>query len=243
MKLRCLIIDDKPLAIDILADYTRKIPFLELAATTTNPIEGLQILREQAIALVFLDIQMPELTGIQFIKIAGKHCKIVLTTAYTEYALDGYEHDVVDYLLKPISFERFYRAAEKALKAGTATPGEASIMVNSPVMASPSIHTPQYLFVKTEHRIQKVNLAEIQYIEALQNYVSLHTATGRIMSLQPLKKLEEQLPIAEFVRVHKSYIVSLRHINSVERGRIFIGDAIIPVGDSYREGFYGMIER
>jgi len=238
MKLRCLIVDDKPLAIDVLADYTRKVPFLELAATTTNPLEGLSIIREQPIDLVFLDIQMPELTGMQFIKIAGRQCKIVLTTAYAEYALDGYEHDVVDYLLKPIAFDRFYRAAEKALSLIAPKP-------NGPANEPAVLNQPGngYLFVKTEHRIQKLNMVDIQYIEALQNYVSLHTTAGRVMSLQPLKKLEEQLPATEFVRVHKSYIVSLRHISSVERGRIFIGDAVIPVGDSYRHGFYGMIER
>ena len=238
MKLRCLIIDDKPLAIDVLADYTRKVPFLELRATTTNPIEGLNIVREQKIDLVFLDIQMPELTGMQFIKIAGRQCKIILTTAYAEYALDGYEHDVVDYLLKPIAFDRFYRAAEKAL----------TFMVNQPVAgiisASPAFEQPpEYLFVKTEHRIQKINLVDILYVEALQNYVSLNTASGRVMSLQPLKKIEEQLPGTEFVRVHKSYIVSLRHISSVERSRIFIGDVVIPVGDSYRDGFYKLIDK
>ncbi|MDP9079768.1 MAG: LytTR family DNA-binding domain-containing protein [Bacteroidota bacterium] len=239
MKLRCLIIDDKPLAIDILADYTRKVPFLELVATTTNPIEGLNIVREQQIDLVFLDIQMPELTGIQFIKIAGKQCKIILTTAYTEYALDGFEHDVVDYLLKPIAFERFYRAAEKAFNL-------IAIQSNSNIKAAPSVVTEKpaaYLFVKTEHRIQKINLVDILYIEALQNYVSLNTTAGRVMSLQPLKKIEEQLPVAEFIRVHKSYIISLRHISSVERSRIFIGDTIIPVGDSYRDGFYKVIEK
>ena len=238
MKLRCLVIDDKPLAIDVLADYARKVPFLDLAATTTNPIEGLNILREQKIDLVFLDIQMPELTGMQFIKIAGKQCKIVLTTAYTEYALDGYEHDVVDYLLKPIAFDRFYRAAEKAF----------NLIVNQPLTGLVSAYpapgsAPEYLFVKTEHRIQKINLADILYVEALQNYVSLNTIAGRVMSLQPLKKIEEQLPATEFVRVHKSYIVSLRHISSVERSRIFIDDAVIPVGDSYRDGFYRVIDK
>jgi len=233
MKLRCLVIDDKPLAIDVLADYASKVPFLELVSTTTNPIEGLNIVREQNIDLVFLDIQMPELNGLQFIKIAGKQCKIVLTTAYADYALDGFEHDVVDYLLKPIAFERFYRAAEKALNLAQ---GNASQVASRQPIA-------EYLFVKTEHRIQKINLADILYVEALQNYVSLNTTGGRVMSLQPLKKIEEQLPGAEFVRVHKSYIISLRHIGSVERSRIFIGDAIIPVGDSYRDGFYKLIDK
>jgi len=114
--MRCLIIDDKPLAIDILADYTAKIPFMELAAVTTNPIEGLSIIHAQKIDLVFLDIQMPELTGLQFMKILDKQCMVILTTAYAEYALDGFEHDVIDYLLKPIAFERFYKAADKACR-------------------------------------------------------------------------------------------------------------------------------
>src|SRR5476651_853495 len=115
-RLRCLIVDDKPLAIDVMADYAGKVPFLDLIATTTNPIEGLNIMRQQNIDLVFLDIQMPELTGLQFIKVAGRQCLIILTTAYAEYALDGFENDVIDYLLKPIAFDRFYRASEKACR-------------------------------------------------------------------------------------------------------------------------------
>jgi two-component system LytT family response regulator len=235
MSIRCLIIDDKPLAIDILADYTRKVPFLELAGTTTNPIEGLSIIREQNIHLVFLDIQMPELTGLQFMKIAGKQCKVILTTAYSKYALDGFEHDVIDYLLKPIAFDRFYRAAEKAKQ-----------IVCKPVNNStqPTIETsPEYLFVKTEHRIQRVNLKDILYIEGLQNYISIQTSNERVLSLQTLKKIEESLPLKDFVRVHKSYIVALRHISAIERSRIFIRGAVIPVGDNYREGFYGIVDR
>lgn len=235
MSIRCLIIDDKPLAIDILADYVRKVPFLELAGTTTNPIEGLSIIREQNIDLVFLDIQMPELTGLQFMKIAGKQCKVILTTAYSKYALDGFEHDVIDYLLKPIALDRFYRAAEKARQI-IRKPAEKSV--------PPNIETSsEYLFIKTEHRIQKVNLKDILFIEGLQNYVSIHTINERVLSLQTLKKTEELLPSKDFVRVHRSYIVALRHISAIERSRIFIGDKIIPVGDNYREGFYGIIDK
>ncbi|MES2275550.1 MAG: LytTR family transcriptional regulator DNA-binding domain-containing protein [Bacteroidota bacterium] len=235
-KLRCLIIDDKPLAIDILADYAGKVSFLDLAGTTTNPIEGLKMIREQQIDLVFLDIQMPELSGLQFIKIAGKQSRVILTTAYAEYALDGYEHDVVDYLLKPIPFDRFYRAAEKALQAISPDP------ISTPVVhtAEPS---PEYLFVKTEHRIQKIDLNEILFIEGLQNYIAITTGGGKVLSLQTLKKIEEQLPGNEFVRVHKSFIVALRHITSIERGRISIGDQVVPVGDSYREAFYKLVDK
>jgi DNA-binding LytR/AlgR family response regulator len=235
MSIRCLIIDDKPLAIDILADYTQKVPFLELAGTTINPIEGLSIIREQNIDLVFLDIQMPELTGLQFMKIAGKQCKVILTTAYSKYALDGFEHDVIDYLLKPIAFDRFYRAAEKAKE-----------IICKPTTRNthPGTETnSEYLFVKTEHRIQKVNLKDILFIEGLQNYISIQTSNERVLSLQTLKKIEELLPLRDFIRVHKSYIVALRHISAIERSRIFIGDTVIPVGDNYREGFYGIVDR
>lgn len=237
MQLKCLVVDDKPLAIDILADYIDKILFLELVATTTNPVEGLSIVREQNIDLVFLDIQMPELNGLQFIKIAGRQCKVILTTAYSEYALDGYEHDVVDYLLKPIAFDRFYRAAEKALHAFTVPEGISATPAPAPVHLQPS-GAANYLFVKTEHRIQKVNLRDILYIEGLQNYISMQTAADRIMSLQTLKRIAEQLPEQEFVRVHRSFIVALKHITYIERSRIFIGETIIPVGDSYRDAFY-----
>jgi two-component system LytT family response regulator len=235
MNIRCLVIDDKPLAIDILVDYTIKVPFLELAGTTTNPIEGLSIIREQDIDLVFLDIQMPELTGLQFMKIAGKQCKVILTTAYSEYALDGFEHDVIDYLLKPIAFDRFYRAAEKAKQMIGKSPDKSTQSNNET--------NPEYLFVKTEHRIQKVNLKDVQFIEGLQNYISIHTSNERILSLQTLKKIEDALPSKDFVRVHKSYIVALRHISTIERSRIFIGNTVISIGDNYREGFYGRIEK
>jgi DNA-binding LytR/AlgR family response regulator len=236
MKLRCLIVDDKPLAIDILVDYVGKVSFLELVANTTNPIEALGIINDTAIDLVFLDIQMPELNGLQFIKIAGKKCKFILTTAYAEYALDGYEHDVIDYLLKPIAFNRFYQAADKARQVMAHVDQRTLIQQAEERVA-------EYIFVKTEHRIQKVNLKDILYIESLQNYILLYTAREKIMSLQPLKKIEEQLSKKEFIRVHKSFIVALRHISFVERSRVAIADTIIPVGETYRDNFYKLIDK
>jgi len=232
MGIKCLIVDDKPLAIDILVDYVKKTPFLELAATTTNPIEGLSIIRSKTIDLVFLDIQMPELTGLQFISIAGRQCKVVLVTAYAEFALDGFENDVVDYLLKPVSFDRFYRAAEKAALVLNKLQAPAIIDVHD---------SNEFIFIKTAYRIQKVNVADILYVEGLQNYVALHTSTEKVLSLQTLKNTELQLPATKFIRVHKSYIVALRHISSIERSRIFIGDAVIPIGDSYRDAFFRAI--
>jgi two-component system LytT family response regulator len=235
MIIRCLVVDDKPLAIDILADYISKTDFLELAGSTTNPLEALSILRDQQIDLVLLDIQMPELTGLQFMKIAGNKSKFILTTAYAEYALEGYEHNVVDYLLKPIPYERFYRAAEKALNL-LKPPIPESLPSVSPIVPA------EFIFVKTEHRIQKINLSDIIYIEGLQNYVLIQTLAERVMSLQTLKKLEEQLPSAQFARVHKSYIVAMRHISAIERSRIIINGTTIPIGDSYRSAFFNRIE-
>jgi len=236
MKIKCLIVDDKPLAIDILAKYISKTPFLELARTTTNPVEGLEILRTQPISLVFLDVQMPELNGLQFIKMAGKKVKIILTTAYSKYALDGYDHDVIDYLLKPVAFDRFYRAAEKAFEI---------IQINKeghlPVILEGNQISANWLFVKTEHRIQKINLDDIHYIEGLQNYISLQMTTQRILSLQPLKRIQEQLPPDRFAQVHRSFIVSIRHISFIERSHILINETAIPIGNNYRDAFFKII--
>lgn len=236
MILRCLIIDDKPLAVDILTDYVCKTSFLELAGGTTNPMEGLDMLREKQVELVFLDIQMPELNGLQLMNIVGKQRLFILTTAYADYALEGYEHDVVDYLLKPISFDRFYRAAEKALKLS-----QHLLLPANENHVSPNTGFVDYIFVKSEHRIQRILLNDLLYAESLQNYVLLKTKEGKVMTLQTLKSIEEQLPANDFLRVHRSFIVNLRHISLVERSRIFISDAVIPVGDKYREEFFKAI--
>jgi len=236
MSIRCIVIDDKPLAIDIIADYISKHPQLTLVWSGTNPIEGLTAINEHEADLVFLDIQMPELTGLQFIRIAGNKCKFILTTAYSEFALDGFEHDVIDYWLKPISFERFYRAAEKALAILSDRKPQESDMPTAPQ------DSPEYLFVRTEHKIQRIDTKDIRYIEGLQNYVAINTKAGRVLSLQTMKKVEEQLCGKDFIRVHRSFIVALRHISSIERSRVYIGDNIIPVGENYRDAFYKVLQ-
>ncbi len=233
--IRCLVVDDEPLALDILEDYISKVPFLTLVKTTTSAIEGLSLVQSDAIDLVFLDVQMPELTGIQFLKIINGKCDVILTTAYSQYALDGYELDVVDYLLKPIAFDRFYKAAQKVLQnAGN----------NHPAAPEPTLaqNSNDFIFVKTEHKIQKIYLDDILYIEGLKDYISIFTRTERIITLQNMKKMEESLPVKSFVRVHKSYIIALGKIESIERSRIQIGEKIIPIGDTYREYFFKQIE-
>lgn len=233
--IRCLVVDDEPLALDILEDYINKVPFLTLVKTTTSAIEGLSLVQSGAIDLVFLDVQMPELTGIQFLKIINGKCDVILTTAYSQYALDGYELDVVDYLLKPIAFDRFYKAAQKVLQNSNHS--------NQTIVEAPMAQkTHDFIFVKTEHKIQKIYLDDILYIEGLKDYISIFTKTERIITLQNMKKMEESLPEKSFVRVHKSYIIALSKIESIERSRIQIGDKIIPIGDTYRDYFFKQIE-
>src|SRR3954470_7633576 len=224
--IRCLVVDDEPLALHILEDYIAKVPFLELIKATTNPIEALTMVQEGNIDLVFLDVQMPELTGIQFLKIANGKAKVILTTAYSQYALEGYELDVVDYLLKPIAFDRFFKAAQKAQgiiqpAAKVAAPAAEPIQQ---VQQQQQDFMNDFIFVKSEYKIQKVYLHQILYIEGLKDYISIFTPTERIITLQNMKKMEDTLPDKHFIRVHKSYIVSLNKIDSIERSRIFIGD-------------------
>ena len=233
--IRCLVVDDEPLALDILEDYISKVPFLTLVKTTTSAIEGLSLVQSDAIDLVFLDVQMPELTGIQFLKIINGKCDVILTTAYSQYALDGYELDVVDYLLKPIAFDRFYKAAQKVLQSSGNTNSSAP-----EVLSVQKNH--DFIFVKSEHKIQKIYLDDILYIEGLKDYISIFTRSERIITLQNMKKMEESLPSKSFIRVHKSYIIALGKIESIERSRIQIGEKIIPIGDTYREYFFKQIE-
>ncbi|HWD88842.1 MAG TPA: LytTR family DNA-binding domain-containing protein [Mucilaginibacter sp.] len=237
--IRCLVVDDEPLALHILEDYIAKMPFLELVKSTTNPIEALQLVQSGGIDLVFLDVQMPELTGIQFLRIANGKTKVILTTAYSQYALEGYELDVIDYLLKPIAFDRFYKSVQKAQ---TIIQPNAKNEIKQEQSAQQSDFLSDFIFVKTEHKIQKVYLNDILFIEGLKDYISIFTPAERIITLQNMKKMEDALPEKHFIRVHKSYIVSINKIDSIERSRIFIRDKVIPVGDTYRDDFFKIVD-
>ncbi len=237
--IRCLVVDDEPLALHILEDYISKMPFLELVKATTNPIDALQLVQQGGIDLVFLDVQMPELTGIQFLRIANGKAKVILTTAYSQYALEGYELDVIDYLLKPIAFDRFFKSVQKA-QAVLQPAGKAEVKVETAPPQNDFLS--DFIFVKTEHKIQKVYLNDILYIEGLKDYISIFTPAERIITLQNMKKMEDALPEKHFIRVHKSYIVSINKIDSIERSRIFIGEKVIPVGDTYRDDFFKVID-
>lgn len=247
MILKCIAVDDEPLALDIIEDYISKVPFLQLVKRTENAIEALQMVQAGGIDLVFLDIQMPDLTGIQFLKIASGKANYILTTAYSQYALESYDLNVSDYLLKPIAFDRFYKAVEKVHNqiqksepaAVVATPEPPAIQ---PLVANHATPVQDFIFVKTEHKIQKIQLDDILYIEGLKDYISIFTKTERVITLQNMKKMEETLPKGEFIRVHKSYIIALDKIESIERSRISIASKIIPIGDTYRDEFFKLID-
>jgi two-component system, LytTR family, response regulator len=223
---RCLVIDDEPLALNVLADYIRQTEGLQLTDVTTNPLHGLQRVQAGEADLVFLDIQMPEINGMEFMKRAGSTCKIILTTAYPEFALEGYEYNVTDYLLKPISFERFTRAINKL-----------------PVLPTgKSIITPDYLFVKSEYKLLRVDFNSILYLESLRDYVAIHLSDGtKILTLQSLSSFVQELPEHLFARIHKSYMVALNKINFIEKNKVAIGNSHLPVGDTYKAAFHKKI--
>jgi DNA-binding LytR/AlgR family response regulator len=233
--LKCTIIDDEPLATTLLETYISKVPFLELVKTFNNPMEGLIDFNSNPVDLIFLDIQMPQLTGIQFMKLLQNRAQVIITSAYEEYAIEGFEHNVTDYLLKPISFERFYKGVEKAHNLTNPT---------QKIEGNPDLHaaTGGYIFIKVETKMVRVELDDILYIEGLKNYVSIHTKTKRIVTLQVMKQLEKVLPPNRFVRIHKSYIVALDKIVSIERQEVSINNQILPIGVTFHEHFFKLLE-
>jgi DNA-binding LytR/AlgR family response regulator len=226
-KIKCLIVDDEPLAISLLESYVQKIPFLELVFSTENPIEALDYIQKNACHLVFLDIQMPELTGINFMKIVGDKLKYILTTAYSEYALEGYEHHIIDYLLKPIPFERFYKSALKAQE-------RFSFTVNK---------VKSHFFVKSSGQQHRINFKDILYVESIKDYVNIKTASQEYIVLDTLKSIELQLSEFSFARIHKSFIINLDQIKSIAAKKIILSsDHEIPIGDSYRTHFLSKLK-
>lgn len=244
MTLSCLIVDDEPLARNLLTEYVRKIPWLRLEKACANPLEAMEILRSTPPDLLFLDVQMPEITGIGLLKAVAKKPYVILTTAYSEYALEGYELDVMDYLLKPITFERFLKAVEKAahrLNARTEAPTTAVEEKTTADNAVPPETPPDFIFVKDGTKLVKVRLSDILYVEGLKDYVSIYTPQQKIVTLQRLKNLEAQLPAERFIRIHNSYIVALDWIDAVHKERVQIGKALLPISDTYQKAFRAFI--
>jgi DNA-binding LytR/AlgR family response regulator len=240
MKINCIAIDDEPLALDIIKAYCSKIPFLNLAGTFSNAIDTLEYLRHNTVELMFLDIQMDELTGIQLLNSLKTRPLVIFTTAYDQYALQGFDLDVLDYLLKPIPFERFVKAANKALEEIQKTNGTPVPEKQEKVVIQ-SGNT--FFFVKTETRIEKVNSSEVLYVEGMGDYWRIVTRTRRIMTLMNAKGIEEILHEPAFCRVHKSFFVAVDKIEFVERKQIKIGEILIPISDTYQKNFFELIEK
>ncbi len=224
MTISCAIIDDEPLAAGLLESYAKKTPFLELIGTYNSAIMAMKDLRDNPAQLLLLDIQMPELSGIEFAKILPKETRIIFTTAFSQYAVEGYKVDALDYLLKPVSYEDFLKSTGKALDWF------------SVVQRQDAYRRDRFMFVKTDYKLQRVNLDDILYIEGLKDYVRFYLKDGqRVMSLMSMKKLEEYLPKPEFLRTHRSYIVHMSETPLVDRFRIVFGEEYIPISENYKD--------
>ena len=225
-KYSCIIIEDEPLALEKTKDFVSKVPFLILSATFDNALTGLAYLNNNKVDILFLDINMDELTGIELLQSSKITSQVIITTAYQEYALKGYELQITDYLLKPFAFNRFLQAVNKA---------QQNIANRNPDVQ------PDFIFVKTENRLEKVMLNEIVYIEGMRDYLRIHTMNKKVMTLQNFSEFEKLIPSSIVCRVHKSYMVAINKIESIERSRIKIADQLIPISETYKELFFQLI--
>lgn len=225
-KYTCIIIEDEPLALEKTMDFVNKVPFLQLNATFDNALDGLSYLNNNKIDVLFLDINMDELSGIELLESSRITSQVIITTAYQEYALKGYELHVTDYLLKPFTFNRFLQAVNKAQENLNQRTTEKQL---------------DFIFVKTENRLEKIMISDILYIEGMRDYLRIHTASKKIMTLQSFNEIEQLIPAHLVCRVHKSYMVAVNKIESIERSRIKIADQLIPVSETYKDAFLQLI--
>ena len=234
--MNCIIVDDEPLATDLMIDFVKRIPFLMLLGTCKNAFEANEIIHKKNVDLLFLDIQMPNLSGIQLVHSLEKKPLVIFTTAYSEYAVESYDLNAIDYLLKPFTFERFLKAVNKAY---------ALFSKKDDIQSEKDgqIEGDKFIFVNADYKKVRINLKEILYIEGLSDYIKIYTGDKPILTLLSLKAMEEKLPENKFIRVHRSYIVSIHKIESIQRNRIIIGKTRIPVGDNYKDFFYKTLEK
>lgn len=234
MKINCIVIDDELPAIEQLEEYISRIPFLKLLKSFDSAIEPINFLKLNPVDLIFLDIEMEGFTGLQLIKTLQVRPKVILTTAYDQYAIEAFDLNISDYLLKPISFERFIKAIDKIFD---------SYIGPKMLESGEPLYKRDYFFVKTEFRMQRVDFNDILFVEGMSEYLRINTRNEKIMTLQNFRNLEAVLPKENFVRVHKSYIVALNKIDSIEKNRIKIGGKIIPISNTYKETFYLILNK
>jgi DNA-binding LytR/AlgR family response regulator len=227
MKINCIAIEDEPLALKKIKEFIEQIDYLNLLEAFNNAVDAIGFLKKNPVDLIFLDIRMKKLSGIQFLESLQIKPKVIITSAYDEYALKGYELDVADYLLKPFTLERFLKSVDKVYNQLSVLTGD---------------NSNDYIFVKTEYRIEKIEIKDILYIQGMKDYLQIHTTDRKIMTLQTFKNLLEILPQTDFQRVHNSYIVSISMIKNIVRNRIRIGKDLIPISDSYKDKFYGILK-
>ena len=226
----CIAIDDEPLSLEIISDYVSKVSFLDLKGTFTDPFKATEVLKNEKIDLLFLDIEMPDLNGMQYVRSLKQQPMVIFTTAYNQYAVEGFDMDAIDYLLKPIEFERFFKAVNKAYDYHRYTTNQQQQEGN-------------YIFVKSDYQIKKINIDDITHVEGLDDYIKIYCGENFILTLMTMKTILSKLPSQRFIRVHRSYIVSLPHIDSIQRNRIKIGNILIPVSESYSKEFFKIIEK
>lgn len=225
----CVAIDDEPLALDVLTEFAGKTPGLDLKGTFTDAFMALEYLKKEDVDVIFLDIQMPQITGIQLLKSLPNPPLVIFTTAYSKYAVEGFNLDAIDFLLKPFAYERFLKAVNKV-----------SDYISHKDKPAPADNT-EFIFLKSDYQIVKISLSDILYIEGMDDYVKIFTTEKMVLSNMTMKDMLKKLPASNFVRVHRSYIVPLKRIESVRNKRIKLGEKLIPVGDSYAEGFYKIL--
>lgn len=230
MKFKCIIVDDEPPATRILEKYVEKVSFLEKVGVFNDSLTALAFLNSNSVDVIFLDIQMPQLTGLQLSKIISKDIKVIFTTAYPDFALEGFELNAIDYLLKPIPFERFYQAVSKLNSSS-----KLDVQTNSPA---------DFIFIKTDgkNKFTKVFLTDILYVESLQNYVCIHTKREQFITHSSLKNVIESLPQNHFIQIHKSYVIALKQIESTDSFSVFINNKELPIGATYKDAFFARIE-
>ena len=239
--LQAIAIDDEPLALEVIQRFANKIPSLELTATFQNAIEAVSYMQENHVDLVLLDIQMPDLSGLQFLQSIPYKPMVIFTTAYSQYAVDSYEVDAVDYLLKPILFDRFFKAINKAANQAKAQ----EVMEHTEgagTKGQSGDDDKAFIFIKSDTRFFKVNYEDILYIEGMRDYIAIHTPRQKILTLMSMTKMLERLPDGDFMRVHKSYIIGVNHISMIQNNRVLIGEKEIPISNSYKEALVNFIE-
>ncbi len=239
--MKCIVTDDEPLARECISDYIEELDYLELVATCEHPLQTMQALQKEPVDLLFMDIEMPKMSGLDFLKSLKNPPMVILTTAYQNYAIEGFQLDVIDYLLKPITFNRFFKAVTKAkelydLRQQPPQPTSGQVTARTHENAS-----ADHCFIKVENRFEKVLFEEILFVEGMQNYVTFHTKTGKLATLMTLKSVEENLPPEQFIRTHKSYIAAKNKIQKIEGNEIFIGGNIIPISRNLRDDVLGKV--